>query len=71
MKDTRCAGRTPGNVLTSYACLRNARAGSNYCYHHDPATEPERAKRGEALRLDRQLEREDRERCAREAKAKS
>lgn len=55
-----CAGRTPGNVLTSYACTRSARKGSDYCYWHDPDTEPERLKRSRSAAEDRRLERESR-----------
>ncbi len=58
----KCAGRTPGNVLTSYACTRNAREGSAYCYAHDPETHNERMEKAKAYSADRQAEREDRER---------
>lgn len=57
----RCAGRTPGNILTSYACTRYARPGSSYCYWHDPATEQERAERHRKAALDRRLEHEERQ----------
>lgn len=57
----KCIGRTPGNVLTSYPCTRNAREGSEWCYAHDPATEPERMERARRQSADRQLERLDRE----------
>lgn len=61
----KCTGRTPGNVLTSYACSRNARSGSDYCYWHDPATEAERLDRSRRQANDRRLEREERERILR------
>jgi hypothetical protein len=56
----RCLGRTPGNVLTSYACASYARPGSEYCYAHDPATEAQRMESVHRSMEDRRLERESR-----------
>jgi hypothetical protein len=53
MKKKKCMGRTPGNVLTSYACSRYARPGSDWCYWHDPATEAERLERAQRASHDR------------------
>jgi hypothetical protein len=64
----RCLGRTPGNILSSYQCANHARAGSEYCYAHDPATEKERMARVKRAMDDRRLERLDRERRRQESR---
>ena len=58
MTRKKCLGRTPGNVLTSYACSRYAQTGKDWCYWHDPETENARLEQARRAREDRRLERQ-------------